>query len=116
MDDVLDESALEKVRTWRYKPAVKNDQPVEVEIVVKIRFRLKDAQHQKVAELWNGSDCADPKAERALYKAYRDGAGVPQDESLAMWLLKRRQTGIFRKRSSRWASIFTRIRTGRATT
>ena len=89
LDDTLDESTLEKVRTWRYKPAVKNDQPVEVEIVVKMRFRLRDAAHEKIAELWNGSDCADPKAEWALYKAYRDGAGVPQDEQLAMWFLKR---------------------------
>jgi TPR repeat protein len=89
LDDVLDESALEKVSGWRYKPAMKNDQPVEVEIVVKVPFRLKDASHQKIAELWDGSDNADPKAEWALYKAYRDGAGVPQDEQLALWFLKR---------------------------
>jgi len=89
LDDVLDERALEKVGTWRYQPAMKNDQPVEVEILVKIAFRLRDATHQKIADLWKGSDCADPKSEWALYKAYRDGAGVPQDEQLAMWFLKR---------------------------
>jgi len=89
LDETLDEISLEKVRTWRYKPAMKNDQPVEVEILVKIAFRLRDPTHQKIAELWKGSDCADPKAEWALYKAYRDGAGVPQDEQLAMWFLKR---------------------------
>ena len=89
LDDTLDERALETVRTWRYKPAVKNDQPVEVEIVAKVLFRLTDERHQKIADLWNRSDAADPKAEWALYKAYRDGEGVPQDIPLALWFLKR---------------------------
>jgi TonB family protein len=89
LDDALDERALETVRAWRFKPATKNAQPVEVEIVAKIVFRLKGENYQKIAELWERSDAADPKAEWALYKAYRDGAGVPQDEQLAMWFLKR---------------------------
>jgi len=89
LEDALDESALETVRTWRYKPAVKNNQPAEVEITAKVPFRLTDETHQKVADLWDRADAADPKAEWALYKAYRDGTGVPQDEQLAMWFLKR---------------------------
>jgi TonB family protein len=89
LDDALDEKALETVRSWRYKPATKNDHPVEVEVVAKILFRLKGENYQKIGELWERSDAADPKAEWALYKAYRDGAGVPQDEQLAMWFLKR---------------------------
>jgi TonB family protein len=89
LDDTLDERALETVRTWRYKPATKDDQPVEVEIVARVPFRLTDGTHQKIADLWDRADAADPKAEWALYKAYRDGAGVAQDEHLAMWFLKR---------------------------
>ena len=89
LDDTLDERALETVRTWRLKPAMKDDQPVEVEVVAKIMFRLKGEQYQKIGDLWQRSDASDPKAEWALYKAYPDGAGVPQDEQLAMWFLKR---------------------------
>lgn len=89
LDDTLDSSALETVRTWRYKPAVKNDQPVAVEIVAKVPFRLTDATHQKIADLWDRADGADPKSEWALYKAYLAGEGVPRDEQLAMWFLQR---------------------------
>jgi TonB family protein len=89
LDDTLDERALETVRTWRFKPATKDDRPVEVELVAKIRFRLKGENYQKMGDLWQRSDASDPKAEWALYKAYRDGAGVPQDDSLALWFLKR---------------------------
>ena len=89
LDDTLDEKAVETVRTWRYKPATKKDQPVEVELVAKLLFRLKGENYQKIGDLWERSDASDAKAEWALYKAYRDGAGVPQDEKLAMWFLKR---------------------------
>jgi TonB family protein len=85
LDDMLDERALETVRTWRFQPAAKDDRPVEVEVVAKLMFRLKGENYQKIGDLWERSDAADPKAEWTLYKAYRDGAGVPQDEQLAMW-------------------------------
>jgi len=116
LDDTLDERALETVRTWRFKPATKDDRPVEVELVAKIMFHLKGENYQKIGDLWQRSDASDPKAEWALYKAYRDGAGVPQDDSLALWFLKRAAgPGTFPKPNSKWASISTKTPMGRAT-
>ncbi|MGC2197285.1 MAG: hypothetical protein WA628_21600 [Terriglobales bacterium] len=39
--------------------------------------------------MWDRSDNSDPKAEWVLYKAYFEGVGVPQDEQLGLWFLKR---------------------------
>jgi periplasmic protein TonB len=36
----LDESALETVRTWRFKPALRNGSPVPVRVMVQVSFRL----------------------------------------------------------------------------
>jgi len=36
----LDEKALEAVRTWRFEPALRNGQPVAVEVSVEVTFRL----------------------------------------------------------------------------
>ncbi len=34
-------SALDSVRQWRYRPALLNGQPVEVQTVITLEFRLK---------------------------------------------------------------------------
>ena len=36
----LDESAIETIRTWKFKPATKNGKPVPVRVVVDVDFRL----------------------------------------------------------------------------
>jgi TonB family protein len=36
----LDEKALEAVRTWKFEPALKDGQPVSVQITVEVSFRL----------------------------------------------------------------------------
>jgi TonB family protein len=36
----LDEKAMEAVKTWRFKPAMRNGQPVPVEVSVEVSFRL----------------------------------------------------------------------------
>jgi TonB family protein len=40
LDDRLDHSAEEAVDKWRFEPAVRNGQPVEVDAVIEIPFRL----------------------------------------------------------------------------
>jgi len=89
LDAELDERAVATVRSWRYEPARKNDQPVEVKIQVQVAFRLRAGEDRKIAELWDRADDSDPKAEWALYKAYFQGMGVPQDEALGLWFLKK---------------------------
>jgi protein TonB len=37
---MLVQSALDAVRTWRYKPYVVNGEPVEVETTVTVNFKL----------------------------------------------------------------------------
>jgi TonB family protein len=88
LDVELDNAAVAAVSTWRYEPALKDDQPVEVDIHARVRFRLYDGDKRKIAELWDRSDSNDPKADWALSKAYFEGNGVPQDDQLGLQFLK----------------------------
>jgi TonB family protein len=36
----LDEKAVETVKTWKFKPAMKNSSPVPVRVSVEVSFRL----------------------------------------------------------------------------
>jgi TonB family protein len=36
----LDENAIETVKTWKFEPAIKDGQPVRVEIAVEVSFHL----------------------------------------------------------------------------
>jgi TonB family protein len=36
----LDEKAIEAVRKWKFEPAMKNGQPVAVQVNVEVNFRL----------------------------------------------------------------------------
>ncbi len=40
LDKGLDESAMQTLRTWRFKPAMKEGKPVPVRVVVEVSFRL----------------------------------------------------------------------------
>jgi TonB family protein len=59
LDTELDDSAIATVRKWRYKPARKGDEPVEVKIETRIRFRLCGGSSSKIAELWDRADKLD---------------------------------------------------------
>jgi len=37
---MLQQAALDAVRTWRYRPYLLNDEPVEVETTINVIFRL----------------------------------------------------------------------------
>jgi TonB family protein len=43
-DSVLAKSALKAVKQWRYKPALKNGEPVEVQSQIAVVFALHPAQ------------------------------------------------------------------------
>ncbi len=89
LDTELDDCAIAAVRKWRYEPARKGDKPLEVKIETRIQFRLHGGSNGKIAELWDRADKGDPKADWALWKAYREGDGVSQDEQLGLRFLKR---------------------------
>ncbi len=36
----LDEKAIEAVKTWKFKPAMRNGAPVPVRVMVEVTFRL----------------------------------------------------------------------------
>jgi TonB family protein len=88
LDAELDQYAIEAVTKWRYRPASKDGEPVEVEVHTRVRFRLYDKSFGHIAELWDRSDANDPKADLQLSKAYYEGNGVPQDEDLGFAFLK----------------------------
>ena len=88
LDSELDESAIATASTWRYEPARRGDEPVEVRSEIRIRFRIYDGDNRKIAELWDRSDMGDAKADWALSKDYFQGIGVPQDEELGLRFLK----------------------------
>ena len=76
----LDESAVAAARTWRYEPALKDGKPLEVQVQVKIRFRIRGAETDKIAKLLDRSDANDAKADLELAKTYSEGRDVPKDE------------------------------------
>ncbi len=41
-DDALSKAALEAVKTWRYKPTLLNDEPIEVATTIAVDFQLRD--------------------------------------------------------------------------
>jgi len=40
LDDRLDQSAQEAVSKWEFEPALRNGQPVEVDALIEVPFRL----------------------------------------------------------------------------
>jgi TonB family protein len=88
LDPELDNCAIAAVSKWRYQPAERDGEPVEVTVHARVRFRLYNKSYGHIAQLWDRSDSNDPKADLQLSKAYLDGNGVPQDDQLAFEFLK----------------------------
>ncbi|MGA7686862.1 MAG: TonB family protein [Terriglobales bacterium] len=88
LDPELDDCAIAAVSKWRYQPALRDGEPVEVTVHARIRFRVYNKSYGHTAQLWDRSDSNDPKADLQLWKAYLDGNGVPQDDQLAFEFLK----------------------------
>ena len=88
LDAQLDESAVAGVAKWRYRPAQKNGEPVEAAIHVRVVFRLHSKCCERIAELWDRSEKDDANADLQLWKAYKEGDGVPRNDQLAFEFLK----------------------------
>jgi TonB family protein len=85
----LDEKAIEAVRNWRFQPALKNGQPVAVQIAVELEFHLYPNNTSKMAQLKKKASDGEPKAEFELAKVYFEGKFLPKDEHYGMVLLER---------------------------
>jgi TonB family protein len=88
LDEELDACAIAAVSKWRYQPALRDGQPVEVQVHARVRFRLYNKSYGHIAELWDRSEQNDPRADLQLSRVYRDGNGVPQDDQLSYEFLK----------------------------
>ena len=88
LDGDLDALAIAAVSKWRYQPALRDGEPLEVQVHARVRFRLYNKSYGHIAELWDRSDSNDPRADLQLSRAYRDGNGVPQDDQLSFEFLK----------------------------
>ncbi len=77
----LDEKAIEAVRTWRFKPAMKDGVPVAVQINVEVSFRLYGGPENKFQKLFEKADAGDAKAQFELAQAFLSGRDLPKNES-----------------------------------
>jgi TonB family protein len=77
----LDEKAIEAVRTWRFKPAMKDGVPVPVQINVEVSFRLSGGPENKFQKLFEKAGAGDAKAQFELSQAFLSGHDLPKNES-----------------------------------
>jgi TonB family protein len=84
----LDEKAIEAVRSWRFKPAMKDGLPVAVQINVEISFRLYDGLDDKFQKLFEKADAGDAKAQFELSQVFLSGHD-PSDDSRGLPYLEK---------------------------
>ncbi len=86
----LDEKAIEAVRQWKFQPALKNGEPVAVQVNVEVAFHLYGYRmEKKIQELERRANAGDAKSELELSEAYFQGKGVAKNESAGYRLLQR---------------------------
>jgi TonB family protein len=85
----LDEKAVEAVRKWRFSPALKDGEPVPVEIAVEVDFHLYQKSDQRIAELTRAAHAGDAGAQLDLANAYFEGKEVGKNEALGMTYLSK---------------------------
>jgi len=76
----LDEKAVEAVRQWRFKPAIKDGVPVAVQINVEVSFRLYDRPDDKFQKLFEKADAGDATAQFEVSQLFLSGHD-PYDDS-----------------------------------
>ena len=65
----LDEQAIEAVRRYRFKPAMKNGLPIPVSIAVEVRFRLRE-----IETAWRAVNQSSTRGHSPQYAASTDRA------------------------------------------
>ena len=85
----LDEKAIEAVRTWRFKPARKDGQPVAVQINVEVEFRLYGSGESEIDNLWRKADAGDAKAQLKLARIFLAPPTHAKDDEQGLALLQK---------------------------
>src|ERR1035441_2628602 len=75
LDEELDACAIAAVRKWRYKPALRDGEPLEAKPNEKINFPPHKKSYGRFAVLWARPKKSNPGADLQLSKAYIDGNG-----------------------------------------
>jgi len=73
----LDEKAVETVRQWKFKPAMKDGVPVAVQVSIEISFRLYDGLDDTFVK----ADAGDANAQFVLSQAFFSDRRLQKDES-----------------------------------
>jgi TonB family protein len=85
----LDEKAIEAVRKWRFSPALRDGQPVAVEIAVEVDFHLYGKEDLVIAELTRKAAAGDAKAQLDLATKLFEGRDVAKNQTLGLKYLKK---------------------------
>jgi TonB family protein len=85
----LDEKAIEAVRSWRFSPALKNGQPVAVQIAVEVDFHLYGNPNGKFANLSVKARDGDAEAQLGLADLFLKSRGSREDEQLGLSYLEK---------------------------
>ena len=78
----LDEKAVEAIRKWTFEPALKDGQPVPVQINVEVSFKLHHGHRNddpRFDRLQTDANAGDAKAEFELAQKFFEGQDVPKD-------------------------------------
>ncbi len=85
----LDEKAIEAVRSWRFSPALKDGQPVAVQIAVEVDFHLYGNPNGKFMNLSAKARNGDAEAQLGLANLFLKSRGSPEDEQLGLSYLEK---------------------------
>ena len=85
----LDEKAVEAVQKWRFNPALKDGEPVPVEVAVEVDFHLYLKTDAQIAELTKEANAGDAKAQLDLANKYFEGKEVGKNDTQGMAYLRK---------------------------
>lgn len=85
----LDEKAVEAVQKWRFNPALKDGEPVAVEVAVEVDFHLFLKTDAQIAELMRAANAGDPKSQLELANKYFDGKEIGKNDTQGMAYLRK---------------------------
>ena len=84
----LDENAIESVRQWRFRPGLKSDTPVAVQINVEVSFNLYNKGNEK-PKLFQKANAGDAKAQFEIAQILLADPYLAKDDSKGFGFLEK---------------------------